>query len=140
MRFTNPDGGGAAIGARVEGFCGALFGGGQCTTPITPKGDTTVQVANTGAFQRLIDDGRFVAEAAKRGWTPEEALGKLKLEDLPPCYTAVLVRYQNGAPVAKVQNWHQAETDAAGSFVDPSDCRCAKLGSRCDAGAPCPEN
>jgi hypothetical protein len=112
----------------------------QCTTPITPKGDTTVQVANTGAFQRLIDDERFVAEATRRGLTPQDALGRLKLEDLPPCYTAVLVRYANGLPVVKVQNWVQAETDAAGTFVDPSDCRCAKLGNHCDAGAPCPMN
>jgi hypothetical protein len=110
----------------------------QCTTAVTPKGDTTVQVANTGAFQRLIDDERFVAEAARRGWTPEDALGKLKLEDLPPCYTAVLVRYENGTPVARVQNWIQAETDAAGTFADPSDCRCSKLGSHCEGGAPCP--
>ena len=112
----------------------------QCTTPVTPKGDTTVQVANTGAFQRLIDDERFVAEGAKHGWTPQDALGKLKLEDLPACYTAVLVRYENGVPVARVQNWFQAETDATGTFVDPTDCRCAKLGSHCAGGAPCPEN
>ncbi len=110
----------------------------QCTTPVTPKGDTPVQVANTGAFQRLIDDERFVAEATKRGWTPQEALGKVRLEDLPPCYTAVLVRYENGVPVAKVQNWLQAETDAAGAFVEVWDCRCAKLGLRCEGGAPCP--
>ena len=110
----------------------------QCTTTVKPEGDTAVQVANTGAFQRLIDDERFVAEAARRGWTPQDALGKLKLSDLPPCYTAVLVTYTNGRPAAKVQNWFQAETDAAGSFVEVSDCRCAKLGSHCDGSAPCP--
>lgn len=112
----------------------------QCPTPVTPKGDTTVQVANTGAFQRLIDDERFVAEATKRGWTPQDALGKLKVDELPPCYTAVLVTYENGRPIAKLQNWYQAETDATGSFTDVSDCRCAKLGSHCDGGAPCPGN
>lgn len=112
----------------------------QCTTPVTPPGDVPVQVANTGAFQRLIDDERFVAEATKRGWKPEEALSKLTLEDLPACYTAALVTYENGRPATKVQNWYQAETDAAGTFVEVWDCRCAKLGSHCDGGAPCPEN
>ena len=96
---------------------------------------TLVPVAE---FRRKVE--RFVAEAMKRGWTPQEALGKLKLEDLPPCYTAVLVRSENGIPVAGAQNWVQAESDAAGTFVDPSDCRCAKLGSHCVGGAPCPEN
>lgn len=112
----------------------------QCATQVTRPGGTSVQVANTGAFQRLIDDKRFVAEATKRGWTPQEALGKLKLENLPPCYTAVLVSYENGSPAARVQNWYQDETDAAGTFVDVGDCRCAKLGSRCEGAAPCPGN
>jgi hypothetical protein len=112
----------------------------QCTTPVTPPGGIPILVANTGAFQRLIDDERFVAEATKRGWTPQEALSKLTLEDLPPCYTAVLVNYESGRPAAAVQNWYQAETDATGAFVEIWDCRCAKLGSHCEGGAPCPGN
>ena len=82
----------------------------QCTTTVTPEGDTAVQVANTGAFQRLIDDERFVAEAARRGLDAAGRAREAEAERPSACYTAVLVTYTNGRPAATVQNWFQAET------------------------------
>lgn len=110
----------------------------QCPTEVTTKGGRIVTVANTGAFQRLIDDEKFIAAAAKKNLTPQDGLRRLTLEDdLPPCYSAVLVTYTNGIPVVKVQNWFMAESDTAGMFLDPGDCRCAKLGSHCEPARRC---
>jgi hypothetical protein len=47
-------------------------------------------VANTGAFQRLIDEGGFLRRLPP-GITPEEGLKRIPLERLPPCYTVVLI-------------------------------------------------
>ena len=38
----------------------------------------------------------------------------------------------------EVRNWLMSETGAGGAFVDPRDCRCAKLGSACDPAPFCP--
>ena len=104
----------------------------RCPVPVTVSGGLPVVVANTGAFQRLIDDVKFITAAKKKNLTPEDGLGKLTLEgDAPPCYTAVLVTYKNGQPVASVQNWYMNESDATGKFVDPTDCLCAKLDPKC---------
>ena len=110
----------------------------QCTSKVTPEGLVPFDVANTGAFQRLADDAKFTKKASEMHITPAQALSRLTVEDLPPCYTAVLVRYNGADPVVSVKNWLMAETDATGQFVDPTDCRCAKLGSSCESGAPCP--
>jgi hypothetical protein len=109
----------------------------ECPFPVDLKGGRTVVVANTGAFQRLIDDAKFVAAADARHLTPEQGLGALTLEDdAPPCYSAVLVEYKNGSPVPRVQNWLMKETDTAGAFVETSNPACAKLGS-CEPGKAC---
>jgi len=102
----------------------------ECPFPVDLEGGRTVVVANTGAFQRLIDDAKFVAAAAAKNLTPEQGLGALTLEeDAPPCYSAVLVEYRDGSPMPRVQNWLMKETDASGKFVETSHPACAKLGS-----------
>jgi UDP-2,3-diacylglucosamine pyrophosphatase LpxH len=83
----------------------------------------TVTIANTGAFQRLIDEPGFLKRL--NGRTPQEALRTMSLEELPPCYTAVTV--SAGAPgqipVPKTQAWYMPE-DGTGTFTAPDDPRC----------------
>lgn len=110
----------------------------QCTSKVTPEGLVPFEVANTGAFQRLADNGKFTKRASEIHLTPAQALSRLTVNDLPACYTAVLVTYKDGDPVVSVKNWLMEETDVTGQFVDPTDCRCAKLGSACGSSAPCP--
>ena len=90
-----------------------------------------VDVLNTGAFQRLIDEAMFVEKT--KGKSPAEALGSLKLEDLPACYACVLVGYKDGKPSAQLRYWHQEEDkpNQPGKFVAPCDSLCAKLSKRC---------
>jgi UDP-2,3-diacylglucosamine pyrophosphatase LpxH len=83
----------------------------------------TVTVANTGAFQRLIDEPGFLKRL--NGRTPQEALRTMRLEELPPCYTAVVVSPVPAGqiPAPKTQAWHMPE-NGSGIFVAPDDARC----------------
>ncbi|TQF30569.1 hypothetical protein UNPA324_13820 [Bradyrhizobium sp. UNPA324] len=83
----------------------------------------TITIANTGAFQRLIDDAGFIRRLGGR--EPQEALRSTSLEELPPCYTAVVVSAPapGQLPVPKTVAWHMPE-DGAGSFTTPDDPRC----------------
>lgn len=110
----------------------------QCANDVTPEGLVPITVANTGAFQRLADDAKFTKKATDMNLTPARALSRLSVDDLPACYTAVLVTYRDGDPVVSVKNWLMEETGTTGQFVDPRDCRCAKLGSACESTVPCP--
>jgi UDP-2,3-diacylglucosamine pyrophosphatase LpxH len=92
--------------------------------PLKVAGGTQVTVHNTGAFQRTTDEAGFLARAAKNNLVPSEALRKIKLEDLPPCYSAVLVTYSSsGVPASKTWRWHQEE-GGPGALVEPGDNRC----------------
>lgn len=83
----------------------------------------TVTVANTGAFQRLIDEPGFLKRL--NGRTPQEALRAMTLEELPPCYTAVIAPagVDGAIPVPKTQAWLMPE-NGSGNFVAPDDLRC----------------
>jgi hypothetical protein len=109
----------------------------ECPARVTPEGLSGFTVANTGAFQRLADDERFRARASERNMSPTQALGELTVEDLPPCYSAVFLTYQEGVPKVAVQNWYMPEDQGSGEFVSPTDCRCAKLGSSCEPRPSC---
>ena len=76
----------------------------------------TVNVANPGAFHRVITDEQFRAVAAARKITPEDALSILNVEDLPPCYGVVVVRYSSSGPRAETMSW-QATTPKRSSLV-----------------------
>lgn len=108
----------------------------ECPSVVT-QGSREVTVANTGAFQRLADDERFRAKARERNLSPTQALGALTVEDLPACYSAVLLTYPEGEPKVTVQSWHMPEDQERGEFVSPTDCRCAKLGSSCEPRPNC---
>ena len=83
----------------------------------------TITVANTGAFQRLIDEAGFLKRL--NGRTPQDALRTMTLEELPPCYTAVVVPAgaPGQVPVPKTQAWHMPE-QGPGAFTSPDDPRC----------------
>jgi UDP-2,3-diacylglucosamine pyrophosphatase LpxH len=92
--------------------------------PLKVVGGTQVTVHNTGAFQRTVDEAGFLMSVARKNLAPIDALRKIKLEDLPPCYSAVLVTYSSsGVPASKTWRWHQEE-GGTGALVEPGDNRC----------------
>ncbi len=82
-----------------------------------------ITILNTGAFQRVIDEKGYLRRVREKGITPAEGLRKLPLDALPPCYTAVIVRYENGVPNPATKRWHMEE-NGTGALVDPSDSSC----------------
>ena len=78
-----------------------------------------VTVVNTGAFQRLTDERGFLARL--KGISPEEGLRTMTLEQLSPCYTAVIIPADGAEP--QVYSWYMRE-DLAGTFVDPTHASC----------------
>lgn len=91
--------------------------------PVMIEQGKEVMVHNTGAFQRTIDEEGFLARVREKHLRASEALRALKLEDLPPCYSTVLVTYQSGHPDSKTWRWHMPE-NGEGSLVEPGDERC----------------
>jgi UDP-2,3-diacylglucosamine pyrophosphatase LpxH len=86
-------------------------------------GSVNISIANTGAFQRLINEAGFLARL--KGRTPQEALRTMSLDELPPCYTAILVPpvAAGQIPVPEVKAWHMPE-DGPGAFTSTDDSRC----------------
>jgi hypothetical protein len=67
-------------------------------------------------------DATTAAPAAP--FVPPPASAGPKLEDLPPCYSAVVVTYSSsGVPASKTWRWHQEE-GGTGALVEPGDNRC----------------
>jgi UDP-2,3-diacylglucosamine pyrophosphatase LpxH len=82
-----------------------------------------VSVLNTGAFQRVVDEKGYLKRVRNKGVSPGEGLRRLGLEDLPPCYTVVLVPYDGSVPKPVTKRWHMEE-DGTGTLVNPGDPRC----------------
>jgi hypothetical protein len=92
--------------------------------PLKMASGSQVIVHNTGAFQRTVDEAGFLSRVKAQNLSPNEALRKIRLEDLPPCYSAVLVTYSpSGAAVSKTWRWLQEE-GGTGVLVEPGDNRC----------------
>jgi hypothetical protein len=71
-----------------------------------------------------VDETGFLARVKANNLAPSEALQEIRLEDLPPCYSAVLVTYsQGGVAESKTWRWHQEE-GGGGDLVEPGDDRC----------------
>jgi hypothetical protein len=87
------------------------------------EGGAEVRVHNTGAFQRTIHEEEFIDRMKAKNVKPSEALRAIKLEDLPPCYSALLVTYESGAPKSKTWRWHMPE-DGTGTLVEPDSPLC----------------
>jgi UDP-2,3-diacylglucosamine pyrophosphatase LpxH len=83
----------------------------------------SIAVHNTGAFQRTVDEQGFLSRVSRRKLSASEALRAIKLEELAPCYSAVIVKYVSGLPTSKTWRWHMEET-GSGSLVEPGDARC----------------
>lgn len=79
----------------------------------------SITVANTGTFQRLIDEQGFLRRL--NGMHPEQGLRSMHLEELAPCYTAIIVRTDGAEP--EVRTWYMSE-DGAGAFIALEDARC----------------
>ena len=109
----------------------------QADYDITVKAEESrsVDVFNTGAFQRLLDEEHFRQRAEARRISPEAALRELTLEqDFPACYSTVIVTHDpEGVASAKVEQWLMSETDSGGQFVGACDGRCGALPPRCKA-------
>jgi hypothetical protein len=81
-----------------------------------------VSVINSGAFQRLVDEPSFLSRLGNR--LPQEGLRTMRLDELPPCYTAVLMPPAAGGRQApELVAWHMPE-DGTGVVLDPEDQRC----------------
>jgi hypothetical protein len=89
-----------------------------------------VNILNTGAFQRVIDDETFLAQTMKVNKTPSEGLKAMDLASLPACYSAVLVDYEQARPQAVMKNWY-VDDQGAGDLVSACDSRCSKVSKKC---------
>jgi UDP-2,3-diacylglucosamine pyrophosphatase LpxH len=91
--------------------------------PVQVTDVRSVTVFNTGAFQRVVDEKGFLSRATAAGLPPQEALRKLGVGDLAPCYTTVLVAPGDPIPVGRTLQWVMNES-APGRFVDIKDAAC----------------
>lgn len=83
------------------------------------SGARKVMIANTGAFQRTIDEASFKALLAAKGVSEDVALKKIALEDLPACYTFVSIA--NGR--MQTLRWSQTEI-GPGHAVKATSAEC----------------
>jgi UDP-2,3-diacylglucosamine pyrophosphatase LpxH len=91
-----------------------------------------VTVLNDGAFQRVIDDGKFGKLAAARQLEPGEAMKIIRLDELPACYTFVRITPRSGVPKRELSAWFMPENASQGEVVDVCDSRCAQVGHGCN--------
>ena len=89
-----------------------------------------VTVVNDGAFQRLISPA--VLDRVARDRAGNGTLDPLGLapEDLPPCYSAVLIRGGNAQKI-ELDNWKMKENDSSGTWVDICDPACGRIAEAC---------
>lgn len=86
-----------------------------------PSTVSSVRVLNSGAFKRVIDEEGFLRRIAAKKISPEEGLKKMTVEELPPCYTFILVPY---GKEPKVWTWVMEESDENGRIIKPSAMSC----------------
>ena len=96
----------------------------QLETPwsIEVNDNRFISVANAGAFQRLIDEPGFKARMTARNIPPNEALRTLTHDDMPACYTYVVVT-RTGTPQMQTLRWYQP-VDFQGISIEVGDARC----------------
>lgn len=86
--------------------------------------EVPVSVANSGAFQRLIDQQGLERLAEAEETTPEEVFAGYPLERLPACYSVVLIRHEGDQPQVETRSWYVDPGTGDGNFVDACDPRC----------------
>jgi UDP-2,3-diacylglucosamine pyrophosphatase LpxH len=98
--------------------------------PIRVNSLSVVNVLNTGAFQRLIDDEQFIALVKSKttdpskAIDPSEGLRTISVDDLPSCYTVVIIKYKDGLPEPKLKRWYMPE-DGNGKLLEPGEQECS---------------
>jgi len=70
-----------------------------------------------------IDDAQFIELVKAKNISRSEGLRQLTPDDLPPCYTVVLVPYANAFPEPKLHRWHMPE-DGMGQLIEPGSGPC----------------
>jgi UDP-2,3-diacylglucosamine pyrophosphatase LpxH len=84
-----------------------------------------VKIYNSGAFQRVIDEKNFLRLATKAGHpTPQAALKALRVDQLRPCYSAVIIAGGVEVPSASTVSWNMPE-NGTGEFVATDSESCA---------------
>lgn len=92
-------------------------------SPWTAKvNGSNVNVSNTGAFQRVIDEVGFERRRTDKSLSKSESLKKIALADLPACYTFVVI--ENEARGMALFRWYQPEDVAIGLRLEEGDDRC----------------
>ena len=91
--------------------------------PVKVNSLISVDVLNSGAFQRVVDEKGYLDRARKKKVTPAQGLSKLDLDDLPPCYTAVLMPEAPNRARPETLRWYMPP-GTAGEFVSAGDPRC----------------
>lgn len=85
-------------------------------------GGRQVSVFNSGAFQRVVDEAGFRRRA---GTDVAAGLRNLRVDDLAPCYGAVVIGGGAGGRVGKTVIWKKDEADGQpGEFTTPEDKHC----------------
>lgn len=82
----------------------------------------SVTVANTGAFQRVIDEKGFDIRRKDKELSYSNALRGITLDDLPACYTFVVIE-DEGKP-SKLWRWYQPEGAARGTRESVASAKC----------------
>lgn len=90
---------------------------------LTNPFNVEITILNTGAFQRVIDEKGYLRRVNDNGLSAAEGLRKLSPEALPPCYTTVIVPYEDSLPKPVTKRWLMEE-NGNGTLVDPGDARC----------------
>jgi hypothetical protein len=87
--------------------------------------DDSVNVLNSGTFQRIIDESGFLerVNADPTSESPEKGFKKMPVEAMTPCYTFVEISYKDNKPVAKTKQWHMPE-NGQGQSLYPGDPIC----------------
>ena len=86
------------------------------------KTGVNVEVANTGAFQRVMDAEGFERRRAAMDLSASQALKGIALDDLPACYTFVVV--EDEFREMELFRWYQPESSAEGRRVRNGDPVC----------------
>jgi len=71
------------------------------------KGAWNPIVVNAGAWQRVVGPEQLELIRNKEGLSKQDVLLKLKLEQLPPCYTLVMIEPYQKEPAPKLWYWRQ---------------------------------
>ena len=91
--------------------------------PVQVNSVISVDVLNSGAFQRVVDEKGYLERVRKKGLTPAQGLSRLDLDDLPPCYSVVLLPEASGSVLPETLRWYM-RPGTAGAFVPVGDPRC----------------